>query len=84
MELGNRPIPTYGKIAAAPDSRQYFLTDLTQRKYFEGYQEVPDRKHDTIPWIVKKELGDEVSYAVNPIEENTVLTGAVIEIYAKL
>lgn len=61
-------------MAAALDSRQYFLTDLTQRKYFEGYQEVPDRRHDTIPWIVKKELGDEVSYVVNPMEEKAVHT----------
>lgn len=81
--LGNRSVATYGKIAAAPASRQYFITDLTQRKYFEGYQEILDRRHDTIPWIVKRELGDEVSYVVNPMEEETVLTGAVIEIYAK-
>lgn len=71
-------------MAAAPDSRQYFITELTQRKYFERYQEVPDRRHDTIPWIVKRELGDEVSYVAHQMEEKTVLTGAVIETYAKL
>lgn len=81
---GNRTVATYGKLAAAPDSRQYFITGLTQRKYFEGYQEVPSRRHDTIPWIVKKELGNEVSYVVNPMVEKVVLTCADIETYAKL
>ena len=65
LNSGNRSVATYGTLAVAPASRQYFITDLTQRKYFEGYQEVPDRKHDTIPWIVKEELGDEVSYVIN-------------------
>ena len=49
-------------MAAARDSRQYFTTKLTQRKYFEGYREVPGTRRNTIPWIVKKELGNEVSY----------------------
>ena len=69
LNAGNRTIATYGRIATAPDSRQYFITDLTQRKYFEGYQELPDRRHDTIPWIVKKELGDGVSYVENSMKE---------------
>lgn len=84
MSSGNRSVATYGKIAAAHNSRQYFITDLTHRRYFDGYQEVPDRRHDTIPWIVKKELGDEVSYVESPMEKNPILTGAVIEKYAKL
>lgn len=82
---GNRSVSTYGKISSAPDSRQYFITDLTQRKYFEQYQGVLDRKHDTIPWLVKNELGDKVSYVVNRIEEkSSILTRAVIETYVKL
>ena len=55
-----------------------------QRKYFDGYQKVPGRRHDTIPWIVKKELGDEVSYVMVPMKPKTLLTGAGIETYAKL
>ena len=74
LNQGNRSVATYGALAEAADSRQYFITELTQRKYFEGYQEVPDRRHDTIPWIVKKELGDEISYVVNPVEEKAVHT----------
>lgn len=74
MILGNRSVSTYGKLASPPNSRQYFVTDLMQRKYFDGYQEVPDRRHDTIPWIVKRELGDEVSYVVNSTVEQAVHT----------
>lgn len=74
LNSGNRSVATYGTIAVAPASRQYFITNLTQHKYFEGYQEVPDRRHDTIPWIVKTELGNEVSYVTSPMEEKIVHT----------
>ena len=85
LNSGNRSVATYGTLAEATDSHQCFITDLTQRKYFEGYKEMPGRRHDTIPWIVKKELGTEVSYVVNPVEETTfILPGAVIQTYAKL
>ncbi len=84
LNLGNRSVSTFGTMGQATGSREYFITELTQRYYFEGYQESPDRRHDTIPWIVKKELGNEVSYVVSPIEERRILTGAVIERYAKL
>ena len=64
LSQGNRAVSAYGTLSGACDSREYFLTKLTQRKYFEGYQGVPDRRHNTMPWIVKKELEDEVSYVL--------------------
>ena len=52
----------YGRIAAALDpTGDYFVSHLTQSEYFEKVEEIPNRIHSTIPWIVKKELGDEVS-----------------------
>lgn len=59
---GDRSIATYAKIGAPADPTiEYFVSHLTQSEYFTDVEEIPNRTHGTIPWMVKKELGDNVS-----------------------
>ena len=59
---GDRSIAMYGRIASAIDlTIDYFVTHLTQSEYCVDVEDIPDRVHTTIPWIVKKEFGDGVS-----------------------
>ena len=51
----------YGTFASSASTSDYFLSHLTRSEYCEDVQEIPNRVHDTMPWIVKKEFGDEVS-----------------------
>ena len=53
----------YGKMAASgyQPTNDYFVSHLTQADYCLDVDEIPNRVHSTIPWIVKKEFGDEVS-----------------------
>ena len=52
----------YGRIASALDSTMdHFVSHLTQPEYYNDVEEISDRVHSTVPWIVKKEFGDEVS-----------------------
>lgn len=52
---------TYGRISSYQSTEDYFVSHLTQSEYCKDVQEIPNRVHTTIPWIVKKEIGDEVS-----------------------
>lgn len=58
---GDRSIAMYGMCASSPSTNDYFISHLTRSEYCQDVQEIPNRVHDTIPWIVKKEFGDEVS-----------------------
>ena len=53
----------YGKMAASgyQTTNDYFVSHLTQTIYLQDVDEIENRVHSTIPWIVKKEFGDEVS-----------------------
>lgn len=62
LSQGNHPISTYASLSESHHQRrstsEYCISHLTKPENFEGVQEIPNRVHDTIPWILKKELGD--------------------------
>ncbi|KAF6223692.1 hypothetical protein HO133_000535 [Letharia lupina] len=59
--IWDRSVAMYGTFASSASTSDYFLSHLTRSEYCEDVQEIPNRVHDTMPWIVKKEFGDEVS-----------------------
>ena len=61
LSQGDRSIATYARIAVSEASIDYFVSHLTKPEYFRDVEEMPNRVQDTMPWIVKKELGDEIS-----------------------
>lgn len=59
---GDRSITTYARFAVTLDSTSdYFFAHLTQSEYCNDAEDIPNRVYSTIPWIVKRELGDEIS-----------------------